>query len=522
VAYPGKGTGTGFHLLGPDTVYDLNGVNIPAGDGSDAQFKVKDSNKLQAFLATHPDRVATKHAHSELNPERMWGNFALKSIRFTLWALNHRFMGQNLPEFTKKNTIVIASGVSNGAGTTVRALEKDTSGLIDGLVVSEPSMNPRAGGRVTIEFGNDTFASRGLTLYDNITVMGTYAGCAALDDSLAGTPLFGAQPIGAPANALQNRCAALRQLGLLSTNTLQQQAAESLAMLRAIGYYEEEDWGIASHEWLNLWRSLQPTYAAAQGQFPVWQNICDVSFGATDTDGLPIPVPAATAASLFATSSGIPATSGINLIADNAANGPINEQLAISKRTGLQDLNLDGALCFRFLSTGDSRLLGRPSGGKDLLMHRQFHQGGRDTQTTGYLRHIPSIIIHGRQDALVFPNSQSRAYFGLNQSAESGKSQLSYWEVTPAQHFDAFISSYWRVPLFAGPVMFVPLHYYLTEGLEMMMAHLTNGAPLPPSQVIRATARGTDPIDPAQLPLPVLNPGADAITYSNGVVHIPK
>ncbi len=524
VAYPGKGTGTGFHLLGPDTVYDLNGVNIPAGDGSDAQFKVKDSNKLQAFLATHPDRVATKHAHSEVNPERMWGNFALKSIRFALWALNDHFAGQNVPKFTKNTTIVIASGASNGAGTSIRALEKDTSGLIDGLVVTEPSMNPRAGGKVIIKFGTETFVNHNQTLYDDITVMGTYAGCAALDDSLAGTPFFGAQPIGAPANALQNRCAALRQLGLLSTDTLQEQAAESLAILRGIGYYEDEDWGIASHEWLNLWRSLQPTYAAAYGKFPVWQNICDVSMSATDADGHPTPLPDTNAAILFATSNGIPPTSGINLIADDAANGPINEQLAISKRTGLQDLNLDGALCFRFLSTGDPRLLGRPEGGEDWLLHDQVLQGGRYTQTTGNLRSTPSIIIHGRQDALVFPNTHSRAYFGLNQLAESGKSKLRYWEVTPAQHFDAFISSFWRVPAFAGPVDFVPLHYYLTEGLEMMMAHLTNGDPLPPSQVIRATARGTAPISPAQLTLPVLNPGADAITFSvsGNIVNIPQ
>ena len=527
VAYPGKGTGTGFHLLGPDSVYDLNGQNIAANSGHDAQFQVKDSKKLANFVAAYPDRVATKHAHSQLNPERMWGNFALKSIRFALWALNHHFIGQNVPEFTKKNTIVIASGVSNGAGTSVRALEKDTSGLIDGLVVTEPSLNPRSGGKFVINFGDETFADHGRTLYDNITMMGTYAGCAALDSSLAGTPFFGAQPIGAPAGALQNRCAGLRQLGLLTTDTLEEQAAESLAMLRTIGYYEDEDWGIASHEWLNLWRSLQPTYAAAQGKFPVSQNICDVSFAATDANGSPIPVPDTTAAILFSTSGGIPATSGIDLIADDAVNGPILEQQAISKRTGLQDLNLDGALCFRFLSTGDFQLLGRPEGGEDWLMHEQVHEGGRYLQTNGFLRHIPSIIIHGREDALVFPNSHSRAYFGLNQLAESGKSRLSYWEITPAQHFDALISSFWRVPAFTGPVEFVPLHYYLTEGLDKMMAHLTNGDSLPPSQVVRATARGLVPYTPANvstlLPLPEDDPEPeDRITFANGAVNIPE
>ena len=48
----------------------------------------------------------------------------------------------------------------------------------------------------------------------------------------------------------------------------------------------------------------------------------------------------------------------------------------------------------------------------------------------------------------MFPNLQSRAYYGLNQQHEGKKSRLRYIEVTTGQHFDAFISTAF---LDAGP-----------------------------------------------------------------------
>ena len=129
----------------------------------------------------------------------------------------------------------------------------------------------------------------------------------------------------------------------------------------------------------------------------------------------------------------------------------------------------------------------------------------------------------GREDALVFPNFQSRAYYALNQLTEGSKSKLSYIEVTPAQHFDAFISLLWPLGSGSGLVEFVPLHYYLTEGLERMLNHLLYGNPLWPSQVVRATPRLDQPYPIAPLPkLPVDDPGTDAIVFSNGILRIPK
>ena len=99
VALPGKGTDTGFHLLGAEAaayaVDDINGVFGPADTiGDDAQFAVRDSRRLDEYLAANPHRIATKHAHSQLNPERLWGQYALKGIEFAFWALNDHFGAQ--------------------------------------------------------------------------------------------------------------------------------------------------------------------------------------------------------------------------------------------------------------------------------------------------------------------------------------------------------------------------------------------------------------------------------------------
>ena len=69
--------------------------------------------------------------------------------------------------------------------------------------------------------------------------------------------------------------------------------------------------------------------------------------------------------------------------------------------------------------------------------------------------------------------------FGLNRVVEGEETNLNYYEILNAQHLDALLP----VPGFAAA--FVPLHHYFLEALNLMWAHLTEGAPLPPSQVVR-------------------------------------
>jgi hydroxybutyrate-dimer hydrolase len=244
-----------------------------------------------------------------------------------------------------------------------------------------------------------------------------------------------------------------------------------------------------------------------------------MSFAAIDALGRPAPLAEAAAKRLFADSSGVPPSAGVQVIAGRAANGPILEGLAVSRSTGRTDLNIDGALCFRSLQDGDGL-----DSAEDFFKHARVRFGTREVGTTGKLHGKPAIIIHGRRDALVFPNLHSRAYYALNQVEERRKSQLSYVEVTTGQHFDAFISS-----LFFGAtgVQFAPLHYYFVQAMDSMYAHLTGGGTLPPSQVVRPTPRGVQLYTPANVatllpPMRQSPAAADRISFEDGVLSIPE
>ncbi len=113
--------------------------------------------------------------------------------------LNERFGdrspgGQALRTFTPANTTVIASSLSNGGGAAIAAAEQDTRGLIDGVAVSEPSVQMPANAGVTVQRGGRTVAVNGLPLIDYTTQAHLYQACAALAPSLASTPFAAASP----------------------------------------------------------------------------------------------------------------------------------------------------------------------------------------------------------------------------------------------------------------------------------------------------------------------------------------
>ncbi|MDQ9634115.1 3-hydroxybutyrate oligomer hydrolase family protein, partial [Serratia marcescens] len=56
----------------------------------------------------------------------------------------------------------------------------------------------------------------------------------------------------------------------------------------------------------------------------------------------------------------------------------------------------------------------------------------------GNLGGRPTLIVQGRNDALLPVNHGARPYLGLNAQVDTS-SKLSYIEVTNAQHFDGFI-----------------------------------------------------------------------------------
>lgn len=116
---------------------------------------------------------------------------------------------------------------------------------------------------------------------------------------------------------------------------------------------------------------------------------------------------------------------------------------------------------------------------------KRIAQGIRKIRADGDVDGRPVVIVTGRNDAILPPNHTSRAYVGLNKSVEGADSGVRYYEVLNAHHLDVLNG----VPGFKGA--YVPLHHYYLQALDLMYAHLTEGADLPPSQVVRTTPRGT-------------------------------
>ncbi len=143
----------------------------------------------------------------------------------------------------------------------------------------------------------------------------------------------------------------------------------------------------------------------------------------------------------------------------------------------------------------------------------------------GNLRGKPAVIVHGRADTLVPVNHTSRPYYALNKATESGGSRLAYYEVTNAQHFDAFIDNA-AAPGYDSRL--VPLHRYFIQAMDIVWNNLKSGAAIPPSQVVRTTPRGGTPgaapaITAANVPPISASPAAtDTITFANNVLTIPE
>jgi hydroxybutyrate-dimer hydrolase len=513
VAYADKGSGMGVHDLATDTVNLQNGAReAAAAAGKNSNFTSLAGSALANFNAAHPNRIAVKHAHSQQNPEKDWGVDTLDAVRFAIWALNEEKGDKNSDGSTQRtyrstNTIVIASSVSNGAGAAIAAAELDTEGLIDGVAVSEPSVALPANPNLSVKRGSRTLVGAGRPLYDYFTYANLMQPCATLSPRAAGSP--GAAFV--PAALATNRCASLKAKGLLTTATAAEQAEEALDALLAYGWEAESIKLQASH-FAFATPSIAMTYANAYSRASVSENLCGLSFAFTFVTGKPEPIPAANLAQVFATGNGVPPMAGINIVNNNHPGGPIRDAASISPSTGLLDFNVDGALCQRNLWTGSDAAA------------TKLKAGVNEVLRNANLRGKPAIIVHGRADTLVPAALTSRPYFGQNRITEGAASRLSYIEVTNAQHFDAFIGN---AALPGYDTMFVPLHYYFNQALDLVYAHLTAGGMLPPSQVVRTTPRGGTPgaapaITRTNVPSIATNPAtADLITYSNSTVTIP-
>jgi hydroxybutyrate-dimer hydrolase len=76
--------------------------------------------------------------------------------------------------------------------------------------------------------------------------------------------------------------------------------------------------------------------------------------------------------------------------------------------------------------------------------------------------------------------------------------------------------------------LFVPVHYYFLNSMDLMWAKLRNGTALPASQVVRTTPRGgtpgsAPPIATNNVPKISASPNsADTISIGGGTINVPN
>lgn len=522
VAYSDKGTGAAPHDLKNDTVPLIDGTRTSAAAaGKDAAFNAGlSAAELAAFNAATPDRFAFKHAHSGQNAERDWGRSTLQAVEFAFWAINERYGevvgGERVKSFTPKNTITIASSISNGGGAAIAAAEQDAEGWIDGVAVSEPAVEMPANPGVRVERGGIVVGTIAKPLVDFTTAANLYQACAALAPSIASTPYAAGFAVGFASAALPiapNRCSALAARGLLSASTTAAQAEEALQKLRDYGWEGESDALHASLAAFEVAPAVAVTFANSLSRASVQDNLCGFSFASATAAGAVNALAPAALAGMFATGNGVPPTSGVQLINNLGKFGAARDFVSASP-AGVFDWNTEGAVCLRNLVTGSDAAAKKLQAGLD------------ETRRNGNLRGKPALIVHGRADALLPVNHTSRPYAALNRKVEGANSRLSYIEVANAQHFDSFIGLPAVLPGYDS--RYIPLHIYLNRALDAMYAHLTTGAALPASQVVRTVPRGgvagsapalAESNVPAIAGVPV---AANAIALTPGVISVPE
>eukprot|EP00163_Fabomonas_tropica_P030887 TRINITY_DN715_c0_g4_i1.p1 TRINITY_DN715_c0_g4~~TRINITY_DN715_c0_g4_i1.p1 ORF type:complete len:704 (+),score=96.49 TRINITY_DN715_c0_g4_i1:7607-9718(+) len=524
VVYTDKGTGTGSHNLESGAAQRLDGT-LSNASNDPVQFRADLSGTdLADFNAALPDRFAWKHAHSKANPEKDWGLDVLQSIEFGFYVLNEKYGRQlgndhRLITIDPGNTLVIASSVSNGGGSSLRAAEQDDRGLIDGIAVSEPNVNPVMDTGFTIRQGDGAaITGHSRSLLDYTTALAVWQGCAnqapGIRDVAPLNATFNPPAVG------ENICSSLANKGLVSGATLDERASDALRILNEeFAVQPEQNLLAPVHFGLAVAQSISMTYANAYGRAGVEDRVCDLSLAATDAGGAVTPIAAGTEAALFSASNGIPPSAGVNIVYDSAEGQPTHLASSVSPSSSQADYGLDALLCLRSLAQGIDVVTGEALSGDAATLADAIAEGVDEIRATGDLQGKPAVYVTGRADAILPINHTARPYYGLNQRVEGDDSNLRYYEVLNAHHLDVLNG-------FPGVAdRYVPLHHYYFQALDLMWAHLTEGQPLPPSQVVRAVPRGaiTTPLADSNLPAIAADPAtADRIEFVENQLRIPE
>jgi hydroxybutyrate-dimer hydrolase len=245
-------------------------------------------------------------------------------------------------------------------------------------------------------------------LYDYLSVVMLYQACANLANPAA--PYFA---IAVPADDTLEaaRCRSLHDAGLLTEPNPGDWPEEAQERINDYGLLPEQNFVAPSYWGFYVAQAVAVTYGNAYSRASVTDGLCGYSFAAASL-AVPAPGPlaAAAAAVLFATANGIPPTGGVGVINDLSplsAGGPRFDPVSTSPTFARADQNLDGAICLRSLWSGQPQA---DTGRKAPLPFRvRTGVGVAQVLADGRLDGTPTIILHGRNDALIAPNHSSRA-----------------------------------------------------------------------------------------------------------------
>jgi hydroxybutyrate-dimer hydrolase len=483
VVHTDKGAGTGFFDLDSATAWRIDLTATTDANDPLVLWHPPETPALAAWRRSHPHRLAVRHAHDGGNVERDWGLYLLQAVK-----VGFRLLQREYPQagIARARTLVIASGVSNGGGAVLRAVEADHEGLLDGAVVSEPNVWLEPGPELTIRMGGrEPVRSSPRSLLANARLHYLLQPVAVL----APTEVSAMTAIPeARRPALEAWAAQLTDLVFAPGETTAQRAQGARARLEGAGILREAQDGGIANVLFGIWPAIAQAYTGAYARSGPADAACGVSYAAVGADFRARALTAAELAKLAAESSGIPPTAGTQLVDE------------------------DGAFA-SFGSIGHLLCL------EQLAADPRTHDGIAETLAAAKTGGKPVVIVHGRRDALIPVNFSSRAWYGRN--LQHGGRAARYYEVEHGHHFDAFNA-------FPGwGERFVPLQPQLLAAMDLMYAHLTAGAPLPPSQVVRSRTRALvdgvlEPITPGHLGEIRPKPGRDAIRFRRDTLYVPE
>jgi hydroxybutyrate-dimer hydrolase len=493
VAWSDKGAGAGVEILKDAMALNIEGLLQATDNAAEhAKFVTSISSAdRQKLVAGRLGRVAYKWAHAGWSNEEYAGDALLNTIRFSFGILNSHLKLQ-ANTINPGNTIVIASGHSGGGGGAIQAGERDTEGLIDGIVARAPQTQTFASDRISITSKGETVRATAKNLADYFSFADLYRACAilALPNDPARQKLVQAG----------DRCSSLASAGLLKSVGTEAQAQEALEKLHSFGFAPELDPFIGGTALFEMY-----TYGLVSqyGGFRVDEALCSYSISPISDAGKPVDFSPELLSGLgYLSRGGKPDGTKIALVNDADPTGPAKSVLSTSSSTKRKDYNFDGVRCLReaAFSPRVKNTLAR------LMMHGNLHRK-------------PTIIIQGQLDEILPVDMVARPYAALNSLVEGKDSRVTYLEIPLATHGD---------PGSDSRSTYVPWGIYHIRSLELMWNNLSKGAALPPSQVIRVSysedSRSKDPATPEVTSPPILlDPvDEDRIVINGGGILIPN